>query len=83
VRDLPTMQKAREVQVSSSSQTNTASELNIESTPEQAQDSPGGAPFSVDITKASTSSAPPLTNSGAAKSNNINISSYTLIDAIK
>jgi hypothetical protein len=46
--------EAGEVEVTSSSQTNTASEVNIESTPDQAQESPEGAPFCVDITKAST-----------------------------
>jgi hypothetical protein len=65
--DSPTVQEAGEVEVPSSSQTNTASEVNIESTPDQAQESPGGAPFSADITKASTSSPPPLTSSGAAE----------------
>ena len=42
--DSPTVQEAGEVEVPSSSQTNTASEVNIESTPDQAQESPGGAP---------------------------------------
>jgi hypothetical protein len=54
--------EAGEVKVPSSSQTNTALEVNIESTPDQAQGSLGDASFSADITKTSTSSPPPLTS---------------------